>query len=166
MGESKCILFADCDSMGHLGGLFEKHFTQEACPMYHNVSIEETKQQRDIRVRHDEERQKATILFDPMSKEISADQHQFQTDIDEMRAKFVPRSPEPAKVKEENDKDGDSEARKNHINSDNDSAKLLEPCLDGFAPDYDLQLFRQAQAAASEKIETDLLKFPAERGTK
>lgn len=134
--------------------------------MYHNISIEETKQSREIRLRHDEERQKATILFDPMSKEITLEQGQFQIDIDEMREKFVPRSPEPVKVKEENDKGGDGENRKNHMNNDNDSAKLLEPCLDGFAPDYDLQLFRQAQAAASEKIENDLLKFPAERGTK
>ncbi|CAG2068053.1 unnamed protein product, partial [Timema podura] len=32
-----------CDSQGHLGGRLDKHFTIEACPLYHNMSIQECK---------------------------------------------------------------------------------------------------------------------------
>jgi histone acetyltransferase MYST2 len=32
-----------CDSMGHLGGRAEKHFTIEACPKYHNKTAQECK---------------------------------------------------------------------------------------------------------------------------
>lgn len=28
-----------CDSLGHLNGLYERHFTSEACPMYHRLTI-------------------------------------------------------------------------------------------------------------------------------
>lgn len=32
-----------CDSTGHLGGLYEKHFSVEACPVFHNITKEESK---------------------------------------------------------------------------------------------------------------------------
>lgn len=32
-----------CDSSGHLGGLYERHFSVEACPVFHNVTKDETK---------------------------------------------------------------------------------------------------------------------------
>lgn len=28
-----------CDSIGHLSGKFDKHFTLEACPAYHNFTV-------------------------------------------------------------------------------------------------------------------------------
>jgi len=40
--QRKCS-FDGCDSKGHLGGHFEKHFTLEACPMYHNKTPEQCK---------------------------------------------------------------------------------------------------------------------------
>jgi hypothetical protein len=30
-----------CDSLGHLNGLYERHFTSEACPMYHRLTIKQ-----------------------------------------------------------------------------------------------------------------------------
>lgn len=30
-----------CDSLGHLNGLYERHFTSEACPTYHRLSIKQ-----------------------------------------------------------------------------------------------------------------------------
>ena len=32
-----------CDSSGHLGGLYEKHFSVEACPVFHNLTKDESK---------------------------------------------------------------------------------------------------------------------------
>lgn len=40
--ERRCPLDG-CDSMGHLGGRAEKHFTVEACPKYHNKTAQECK---------------------------------------------------------------------------------------------------------------------------
>ena len=33
----KCPV-SGCDSVGHLSGRLDKHFTQEACPLYHNTT--------------------------------------------------------------------------------------------------------------------------------
>lgn len=40
--ERRCPLDG-CDSVGHLGGRAEKHFTIEACPKYHNKTAQECK---------------------------------------------------------------------------------------------------------------------------
>lgn len=41
-----------------------------------------------------------------------------------------------------------------------------EPILEGFAPDYDLRLFREAQALAAIKIEEELGDIPTDKGTR
>lgn len=41
-----------------------------------------------------------------------------------------------------------------------------EPNLGGLVPDYDLQLFREAQAQASERIEDELKDLPVGKGIK
>lgn len=41
-----------------------------------------------------------------------------------------------------------------------------EPILSGFVPDYDLNLFREAQAAAALKIEEELKNMPPSKGTR
>lgn len=41
-----------------------------------------------------------------------------------------------------------------------------EPILEGFAPDYDLRLFREAQALAAIKIEEELGDIATDRGTR
>lgn len=144
-----------CDSMGHLAGSSEKHFTQEACPLFHNVSLEETKSRRLERVQHEEERKKAAILFDPSSNVTTIEQKAYLMKIREMRANFVPTPSVPL--------------RQQHHNSnqlDKDDGKQRQPNLKGYVTEYDLKLFEEAQAVASEKIEADLLKWPPERGTK
>lgn len=40
--ERKCPL-EKCDSLGHLGGQHDKHFTIEACPMFHNLTSQQCK---------------------------------------------------------------------------------------------------------------------------
>ena len=37
MERRKCPV-QDCDSSGHLNGKLDRHFTAEACPIYHNVT--------------------------------------------------------------------------------------------------------------------------------
>ena len=46
--ERKCPL-EECNSLGHLGGKFEKHFTIDACPNYHNITISTCKEEVSFR---------------------------------------------------------------------------------------------------------------------
>lgn len=155
--ERKCPV-EGCDSMGHLGGHSEKHFTQEACPLYHNVSLDDTKKRRDARLKNEDERKKATILFDPMSNLTTIEQKAFQMKIAEMRNSFEPK-PHVCQTS--------LSIKNSHQHQhQNGESQLREPNLKGYVTDYDLKLFQEAQAVASEKVEADLLKWPAERGTK
>lgn len=131
-----------CNSNGHLSGKFEKHFTLEACPMYHNVALVETKQNLNERKKRDEERMKAMREFEP-KKPSTNEQKAYLQKIRDIRSKFKPVS-----------------------KSLDDSRSLddLEPNLAGKVSDYDLQLFRDAQALASENIENELMQLPCRAG--
>lgn len=142
-GPLECPL-AGCNSMGHLSGKTDKHFTIEACPNYHNFAIAETKQNLVERRKRIEERAKALKEFEA-KKPATAEQKAYQQKIRDIRSKFkpLPRSQ-------------DDSRRDKH-----------EPNLTGAVSEYDLQLFRDAQALASENIENELTKLPCRgSGTK
>ncbi|KAB0795558.1 hypothetical protein PPYR_12397 [Photinus pyralis] len=144
MEERKCPL-EDCDSNGHLGGRQDKHFTIEACLTYHNVSPADTKEHYLDRKKREEMRKKMFESWKKMQRgQVTLEQKQNTQKIKEMRAKF----------KSENI-DGPTSLDKNR-----------EPNLNNIVPDYDLKLFRDAQAIASEKIEEDLKSLPNTKGTK
>ncbi len=140
-----------CDSMGHLSGKYEKHFTIEACPKYHNLSNSDTKMNLEERLKREEERNKAVQqMSDPLTRKIlTNEQRAYQQKIRDVRAKFKPNPPPQEKGHKER-QPGDER----------------EPCLAGIVSDYDLQLFRDAQALASENIENELKQLPASKGTK
>lgn len=146
--ERKCPV-EGCDSMGHLSGLHDKHFTQESCPTYHNVAPSQTKVWSTERKQRSDDRRKATILYDPMKKVTTVEQKAYQLKIQDIRTKFKPNPTSPTRLQ---------------ISLEMD--KEREPDLNGLVSEYDLQLFREAQAIASDKIENDLKKLPPERGTK
>lgn len=154
--ERKCLVDG-CDSKDHLNGHFDKHFTQEACPLFHNSTSTETKAWHTDHVQREEDRRKATILFDPMKKSPTVEQKTYQLKIKEMRSNFKPKSPSPTR-------------HAMHICHNVPHQPLSEikrePNLNAYVPEYDLQLFREAQAIASEQLESDLLKLSPERGTK
>lgn len=159
--ERRCPV-ENCDSSGHLGGSSAKHFTQEACPIYHNVLLSGTKERRAERLKHEDERKKATILFDPMSNVTSVEQKAYQMKIKELRANFKPNPPSPTRqIKQEN-----SSTTTTITLKPKGDERQREPNLIGYVTEYDLKLFQEAQAVSSEKWEADLLKLPAERGTK
>lgn len=141
-----------CDSMGHLGGQYEKHFTIDACPIYHNMTKEQTKEHYLERKKRDDERKRAP-LFDSSKKILTPEQRLYQQKIREIRAKFKPIPPPPTDNKV---KVGDVE----------NVLKEREPNLNGIVCDYDLQLFREAQAAASENMENEMKELPPSKGTK
>lgn len=132
-----CPLDEVCHSMGHLSGKYTEHFTIEACPMYHNVTVAEAITNLNERKKREQERAKCLKEFDP--KKPSTDDHKnYQQKIRDIRLKFKPpASPEKRSRHEER-----------------------EPPLTGTVSDYDLQLFRDAQAIASENIENELKQLP------
>ncbi|XP_062706811.1 histone acetyltransferase KAT7 [Aedes albopictus] len=149
--ENRCPLL-HCDSTGHLGGQFERHFTLEACPMFHNMSAQQTSDFLQERKRREEDRKKAVPVYENSKKVQTPEQKIYMQKIRDMRAKFKPNPPPVEKPRPM------SERLENEID--------LEPRLDGIVPDYDLQLFREAQAAASESFENEVREMVTGKGTR
>lgn len=64
-----------------IGGTYEKHFTIEACPLYHNTTMAQCKSQLPEWKKHDEERVKAVALLDKERKGLTPEQKQYQMKI-------------------------------------------------------------------------------------
>jgi len=137
-----------CDSLGHLNGLYERHFTSEACPMYHRLTIKQCQDNLSERLKKNEERLKGAL------KSNSTEQKMYRDKVKEMRL-----------IKIEDKKKNESS---DTSQSDQYAGKDLEPDILNCSniPIYDLKLFQEAQAVASEKIEEDLKQLPNFKGTK
>lgn len=143
--ERKCPL-EGCDSLGHLSGKYDKHFTLEACPSYHNVSIQQCKDELVDRKKREETRKKALEFHKKSPRpHVTQEQKQYLMKIRDLRSKFKAEPMEDVKPIVD---------------------KTKEPDLTNFVPEYDLKLFRDAQALASERIEEDLKNQPSTKGTK
>uniref|UniRef100_A0A8C3AA74 Histone acetyltransferase n=1 Tax=Cyclopterus lumpus TaxID=8103 RepID=A0A8C3AA74_CYCLU len=103
-----------CNSLGHLTGRHERHFSISGCPLYHNLSADECKAPSDRQLRYKE---KVTELRRKRNSGLNKEQ-----------------------------KDKYMEHRQSHGAS-------REPLLENITSDYDLELFRKAQARASEDLE-------------
>lgn len=142
--ERKCPM-EGCSSMGHLSGKFDKHFTLEACPTYHNMTAADCKSEYDERKKREDVRRKALEYHKKSPRPPpTTEQKQYLQRIREIRTKFKMDHLEDVKPCVD---------------------KSREPELKNFVPDYDLQLFRDAQALASDKIEEDLKLLPSTKGT-
>lgn len=154
-----------CDSNGHLAGHLAKHFTPEACPLWHGVTLADTRLRAEERQRRDAERHRAGILYEPDKKQLTVEQKAYQLRVREVRSKFVPTPvspsvrPPPTSYTYRGHRGGGADAMRG-------GEPQHEPSLTGLVSDYDLQLFREAQAAASERIEDELRVLPAGKGTK
>uniref|UniRef100_A0A2M4CHN4 Histone acetyltransferase n=1 Tax=Anopheles darlingi TaxID=43151 RepID=A0A2M4CHN4_ANODA len=155
--ERRCPL-EKCDSLGHMGGVFEKHFTLEACPMFHNMTIEQTKQLLVERKLREEERRRSIPVYENSKKIQTPEQKIYAQKIRDLRMRFKPSVPPPSAV-------SNTERPKPFFDRDGNEIEP-EPCLEGIVPDYDLQLFREAQALASESIDKELGDMVTGKGTK
>ncbi|XP_057201792.1 histone acetyltransferase KAT7a isoform X3 [Triplophysa rosa] len=128
-----------CNSLGHLTGKHERHFSISGCPLYHNLSADECKVKAGSRDKHVEER----TLSQRQDENRHSARQQAQTErqlrykekVTEMRRK---RNSVP--LKDQKDKylmHGGSR----------------EPLLENITSDYDLELFRKAQARSSDDLE-------------
>ncbi|XP_078125588.1 histone acetyltransferase KAT7-like isoform X6 [Sander vitreus] len=103
-----------CNSLGHLTGRHERHFSISGCPLYHNLSADECKAPTERQLRYKE---KVTELRRKRNSSLNKEQ-----------------------------KEKHMEHRQSHRAS-------REPLLENITSDYDLELFRKAQARASEDLE-------------
>ncbi|XP_053693581.1 histone acetyltransferase KAT7 [Sabethes cyaneus] len=149
--ENRCPLI-HCTTTGHLGGQCERHFILEACPMYHNMTSQQTKDFLQERKRREDDRKKAVPVYENSKKIQTAEQKAYMQKIRDIRMRFKPNPPPVERPKPMVERD------ENEID--------LEPMLDGIVSDYDLQLFREAQAAASESMENELKDMVTGKGTR
>ena len=137
-----------CDSQGHLSGKVERHFTHDACPLYHNTTAQACKDNLVEYNKKDAARKKAlanrTMKSPLMSP--SLEQKKYHEKVKEERqVKEEPMS------QDEEDEVPFTERERN---------------LKGLVSNYDLSLFREAQAKASKEIEDQLKGLPDVKGTK
>ncbi|KAM9504638.1 histone acetyltransferase KAT7-like isoform 1-T1 [Salvelinus alpinus] len=131
-----------CNSLGHLTGKHERHFAVSGCPLYHNLSADECKVKATTREKHEEEakvqeesNRHATRHQTPTSR-----QTRYKEQVTEMR-----KGRNSGLSKEQKEKY--MEHRQSHSNT-------REPLLENITSEYDLELFRKAQARASEDLKT------------
>ncbi|XP_054624759.1 histone acetyltransferase KAT7 [Dunckerocampus dactyliophorus] len=131
-----------CNSLGHLTGKHERHFAVSGCPLYHNLSADECKvkavsrekQEDELKMQEESNSRHATRHQTPTSK-----QSRYKEQVAEMR-----KGRNSGLQKEQKEKH--MEHRQTHGNT-------REPLLENITSDYDLELFRKAQARASEDLE-------------
>ncbi|XP_026207933.1 histone acetyltransferase KAT7b isoform X2 [Anabas testudineus] len=131
-----------CNSLGHLTGKHERHFAVSGCPLYHNLSADECKVKAISREKHEEEvkaQEESNSRHATRHQTPSSKQTRYKEQVAEMRKG---RNSGPQKEQKEKH----MEHRQTHGNT-------REPLLENITSEYDLELFRKAQARASEDLE-------------
>ncbi|XP_068434021.1 histone acetyltransferase KAT7-like isoform X3 [Clinocottus analis] len=124
-----------CNSLGHLTGRHERHFSISGCPLYHNLSADECKGKASTREKQAEERtlshRQDENRHSTRNQAPSDRQLRYKEKVTELR-----RKRNSGLNKEQKDKY--MEHRQSHGAS-------REPLLENITSDYDLELFRKAQ---------------------
>ncbi|XP_018554044.1 histone acetyltransferase KAT7 isoform X2 [Lates calcarifer] len=132
-----------CNSLGHLTGRHERHFSISGCPLYHNLSADECKGKASTRDKQAEERtlshRQDENRHSTRNQAPSDRQLRYKEKVTELR-----RKRNSGLNKEQKEKY--MEHRQSHGTS-------REPLLENITSDYDLELFRKAQARASDDLE-------------
>ncbi|KAM9392115.1 histone acetyltransferase KAT7-like isoform 3-T3 [Pholidichthys leucotaenia] len=132
-----------CNSLGHLTGRHERHFSISGCPLYHNLSADECKGKASTRDKQAEERtlshRQDENRHSTRNQAPTEHQIRYKEKVTELRRKRNSGLNQEQKEKY-------MEHRQRHGTS-------REPLLENITSDYDLELFRKAQARASEDLE-------------
>ncbi|XP_078475373.1 histone acetyltransferase KAT7-like isoform X1 [Lampetra planeri] len=132
-----------CDSLGHLAGKSERHFSTVACPLYHNMTAEECR----LRAGRYEKELAEQELADQQDENRHTTRHGGPT---EKQLRYREKVTELRK----NRNAGPTEEQKQkYIEHRQTHAMSREPLLDGLTSPYDLELFRRAQTRACLDME-------------
>uniref|UniRef100_A0A8C6KG86 Histone acetyltransferase n=1 Tax=Nothobranchius furzeri TaxID=105023 RepID=A0A8C6KG86_NOTFU len=130
-----------CNSLGHLTGRHERHFSVSGCPLYHNLSADECKGKTSVRDKQAEERsqQQDESRHSTRSQAPTERQQRYKEKVTELRRK--------------RNSGLNKEQKEKHTEHHQSHETRREPLLENITSDYDLELFRKAQARASEDLE-------------
>ncbi|XP_062422334.1 histone acetyltransferase KAT7-like isoform X5 [Pungitius pungitius] len=124
-----------CNSLGHLTGRHERHFSISGCPLYHNLSADECKGKASTRDKQAEERtlshRQDENRHSTRNQAPSDRQLRYKEKVTELR-----RKRNSGLNKEQKDK---------HMEHRQSHGASREPLLENITSDYDLELFRKAQ---------------------
>uniref|UniRef100_T1IW75 PHD-type domain-containing protein n=1 Tax=Strigamia maritima TaxID=126957 RepID=T1IW75_STRMM len=134
--DKKCPI-PGCNSNGHLSGKFSRHSAIFACPIYHNTKPEECQNFNERQLRRTDAREKALLAINNKIGKRSV------TMIC-LRERF--QSCDGRKVLTER-KNNKSETKTEEV-----GRRYRQPNLKGVSYDYDLALFKEAQARAAEDM--------------
>ncbi|KAM9426465.1 histone acetyltransferase KAT7 [Pholidichthys leucotaenia] len=131
-----------CNSLGHLTGRHERHFAVSGCPLYHNLSADECKVKAISREKQEEE-----IKGQEDSSSRHATRHQMPT------SKQSKYKEQVAEIRKGRNSGLQKEQKEKHMEHRQTYGNTREPLLENITSEYDLELFRKAQARASEDLE-------------
>ncbi|KAF4085334.1 hypothetical protein AMELA_G00116880 [Ameiurus melas] len=131
-----------CNSLGHLTGKHERHFSISGCPLYHNLSADECKVKATEREKQEEERSQTQN-----EDNRHATRHQAPT------ARQVKYKEKVQELRKKKDTGLSKEQKEKYMEHRQTHGTNREPLLENITSEYDLELFRKAQARASDDLE-------------
>ncbi|XP_061872629.1 histone acetyltransferase KAT7-like isoform X5 [Colius striatus] len=131
-----------CNSLGHLTGKHERHFSISGCPLYHNLSADECKVRAQSRDKQIEER----MLAHRQDDNRHATRHQAPT---ERQLRYKEKV---AELRKKRNSGLSMEQKEKYMEHRQTYGNTREPLLENLTSEYDLELFRRAQAHASEDL--------------
>ncbi|XP_029364093.1 histone acetyltransferase KAT7 isoform X2 [Echeneis naucrates] len=132
-----------CNSLGHLTGRHERHFSISGCPLYHNLSADECKGKASTRDKQTEER----TLSHRQDENRHSTRNQAPTDR-QLRYKE-----KVTELRRKRNSGLNKEQKEKYMEHRQSHGTSREPLLENITSDYDLELFRKAQARASDDLE-------------
>ncbi|XP_035852898.1 histone acetyltransferase KAT7-like isoform X4 [Sander lucioperca] len=124
-----------CNSLGHLTGRHERHFSISGCPLYHNLSADECKGKASTRDKQAEER----TLSHRQDENRHSTRNQAPT---ERQLRYKEKVTE---LRRKRNSSLNKEQKEKHMEHRQSHRASREPLLENITSDYDLELFRKAQ---------------------
>uniref|UniRef100_A0A669CEN1 Histone acetyltransferase n=1 Tax=Oreochromis niloticus TaxID=8128 RepID=A0A669CEN1_ORENI len=124
-----------CNSLGHLTGRHERHFSISGCPLYHNLSADECKGKASTRDKQAEER----TLSHRQDENRHSTRNQAPTDR-QLRYKE-----KVTELRRKRNTGLNKEQKEKYMEHRESHGTSREPLLENITSDYDLELFRKAQ---------------------
>ncbi|XP_030591189.1 histone acetyltransferase KAT7-like isoform X3 [Archocentrus centrarchus] len=124
-----------CNSLGHLTGRHERHFSISGCPLYHNLSADECKGKASTRDKQAEER----TLSHRQDENRHSTRNQAPTDR-QLRYKE-----KVTELRRKRNSGLNKEQKEKYMEHRQNHGVSREPLLENITSDYDLELFRKAQ---------------------
>uniref|UniRef100_A0A8C5HHY5 Histone acetyltransferase n=1 Tax=Gouania willdenowi TaxID=441366 RepID=A0A8C5HHY5_GOUWI len=137
-----------CNSLGHLTGKHERHFAISGCPLYHNLSADECKVFTQLSPSHSRDKQaEERTLSHRQDENRHSTRNQAPT---ERQLRYKEKVTE---LRRKRNCGLNKEQKEKYMEHRQSHGTSREPLLENITSDYDLELFRKAQARASEDLE-------------